>query len=263
MNTIVKGAVGFVVAYLALMVPTYILPYFGSNSAIAGAIGAAIGHRTTPQFWMHVWCLVLLVLVTSIRGRNIGKNWLLIYPVLAGVFDLVPGLNVIPLVPTVMHLFALLLGAKGTATASAKVDDVDIGNPWDANPHPRNRYGWETWAAGLMSVLAVAGATSFLNAGRLTNTQPVTFTKTTADVKVNDAMDADLAKPINHGRPVGAESKSFNATPLSGTLVADPIQSSLPQPEVKKALNRPRLKRAVEPKNIEGKPTVRYIKIDQ
>lgn len=133
MNAIFKGAVGFVLAYLALMVPTYILLYFGSTSAIVGSLGAALGHRTTPQFWMHTWCLVLMVLATSIRGKYIGKRWLVIFPVLAGFFDLVPSLSVIPLVPTVMHLLALMLATNGAANAVPSGDADGFGSASNAD----------------------------------------------------------------------------------------------------------------------------------
>lgn len=38
----------------------------------------------------------------------------MIFPVLALVFDLTPGLSLIPLVPTAMHIGALVLGARGS-----------------------------------------------------------------------------------------------------------------------------------------------------
>jgi hypothetical protein len=44
------NALFYTVGYLGLMVPTYVLPYFGSNSIIVNGIGAAVGRRMTP-FW--------------------------------------------------------------------------------------------------------------------------------------------------------------------------------------------------------------------
>ena len=44
----------------------------------------------------------------------------IVVPILATVFDLVPGLSAIPLVPTVMHLLAIILGVVGVkATVAA------------------------------------------------------------------------------------------------------------------------------------------------
>ena len=45
MNAIFRGAFGFVVGYLVFMLPTYVLPYLGSNSAIVGAVGVAVVAR--------------------------------------------------------------------------------------------------------------------------------------------------------------------------------------------------------------------------
>ena len=131
MNAIFKGAAGFVIGYLFFMLPTYVLPYFGSNSAIVGAIGDAVGRGFTPQFWLHAWCLIMMVMVNSIRGKNIGKGWLLVLPVLAGFFS-VPGLNLILLVSNVMHLLALVLGAIGSA---AVVGDTETPSPQIGRAH--------------------------------------------------------------------------------------------------------------------------------
>ena len=263
MNTFFKGAVGFVVAYLVLIVPTYVLPYSGSNSAIVGTISAAAGRGATPQFWLHAWCMSMLVLVTSIRGKAIGKSWLLIFPMLAGFFDLMPGLNFIPLVPTVMHLFALVLGAIGAGTAYAKVDAISINNAVGASPNPKHRLAWEIWAAGSISVLSVAGATSFFSGGKLNSTQAAIPAKVSAGSNMSVAKDADLAKSINLGSAVAAESKLSNSAPLAGSQIAESTLPSTPPTELKKVQNLPPPQRAVKLKDVEGQPIVRYIKIDE
>lgn len=115
----------FAVVYILFMLLTYILPYFGSNSAAAGVfgqLGAAAGGQDasagiSPQFWLHLFSLMILIAVTWVRGSFIKKNWLVIFPAIATIFDLMPALNIIPLVPTVMHLFAIILGVKGSAVA--------------------------------------------------------------------------------------------------------------------------------------------------
>jgi len=106
----------FVIVYLVFMIPTYLLPYLGSNSAVLGAAAAAADAGVNPAFWVHLICLVVLLDVTSYRGRFIGKKWIVIFPVIAIVFEFIPGLNWIPLVPTAMHLSALIIGAKGADT---------------------------------------------------------------------------------------------------------------------------------------------------
>jgi len=105
--------IAFVIVYIIFMIPTYFLPYLGSNSAVLGATAAAAGNGINPAFWWHLIALVVLIGITATRGTVIGKKWIQIFPILAAVFDLVPGLSLIPLVPTVMHLCAIIIGVKG------------------------------------------------------------------------------------------------------------------------------------------------------
>lgn len=110
----IKKALGntpvFVVAYILFLLPTYYLPYLGSNSAVVGVLGAAAGVGVNPAFWWHLGAMLILCFLCWIRGSYIGKAWLVIFPFLATVFDLTPGLSAIPLIPTVMHLLAIILG---------------------------------------------------------------------------------------------------------------------------------------------------------
>lgn len=118
MARVLSSTVGFLVSYLALMIPTYLLPYAGSNSSIINGMAALFGRGPTPQWWMHFWCLVMLVLVAHVRGQLVQKTFLLAFPILALVFDLTPGLSAIPFVPTLMHLLCIILGAMGVVPAS-------------------------------------------------------------------------------------------------------------------------------------------------
>ena len=113
------NAVVFVVLYVLFMIPTYVLPYLGSNSAVfAGALAAA-DRGINPAFWAHLAALIALIVFTWFRGALVDRKWLLIFPVLAAVFDLTPGLSVIPLVPTVMHLLAIILAVTVKEAANA------------------------------------------------------------------------------------------------------------------------------------------------
>ena len=117
----------FALLYILLMIPTYWLPYVGSNSAALNAAGSAAGIGMNPAFWLHLGALALLIGVAWMRGSPIGKTWLVIFPILALVFDLTPGLNFIPLVPTVMHLMAIILGVSGGAAPSLKQPEAPGG----------------------------------------------------------------------------------------------------------------------------------------
>lgn len=108
----------FVVAYILFMLPTYFLPYVGSNSSIMHGIDAAAGGKSLNfAFWLHMGSMLILCAFSWVRGAYVDKNWLIIFPVLAIVFDFVPGLSAIPLVPTVMHLLAIILGVAGAKVA--------------------------------------------------------------------------------------------------------------------------------------------------
>jgi hypothetical protein len=106
----------FVILYILFMLPTYYFPYLGSNSSALNAMGAAAGAGLNPAFYWHLIALLLLIGITWARGAYMGKKWLVIFPILAAVFDLVPGLSMIPLVPTVMHLLAIILGVIGASS---------------------------------------------------------------------------------------------------------------------------------------------------
>lgn len=113
------------------MIPTHVLPYMGSNShvtrgaanAVASAYGGDGSIFFSLLFYLHLIFLAGLIALAYLRGREIGKTWLVIFPVLAAVFDMAPVLNLIPLVPTAMHVLAIILGVAVTsrATASAPV----------------------------------------------------------------------------------------------------------------------------------------------
>ena len=127
MTTYLLNPVVFVGAYLACMIPTYVLPYFGSNSVAArlaaSVVAAAAGASSQPffvPFYLHLFCLVALCVLTYLRGKIVDKMWLLVFPFLALVFDLMPVLTWIPLVPTVMHLLAIVLGAVGVRAVSTQ-----------------------------------------------------------------------------------------------------------------------------------------------
>lgn len=129
MARILTSTVGFLASYLVLMIPTYLLPYAGSNSSIVNGVTALMGRGPTPMWWTHFWCLFMLVLIGQVRGRLVGKPYLLVFPIVALVFDLTPGLSAIPLVPTLMHLLCLILGAMGAVSEATEfAEQPSFGN---------------------------------------------------------------------------------------------------------------------------------------
>lgn len=154
MSSLVKNTVFYVIGYLLLMAPTYVLPYFGSNSLIANGLGATLGHGPMPQWWLHAWALVMLVLLGHMRGKLVGRRYLMVFPLVAAVFDMVPGLSAIPLVPTVMHFLAIILGAIKPVVVSAAVKGDDDTQAVLTFLRP-------AIVAGMMTVTTVAGSAWF------------------------------------------------------------------------------------------------------
>jgi O-antigen ligase len=109
----------FSVSYVLLMLTTYYWPLLGSNTYITRSIEASSG-ATTYLFatWIHLAVLLALVVITWFRGTFINRKWLIVFPILALIFDMGPVINNIPLIPTIMHLLAIILGValKSEAT---------------------------------------------------------------------------------------------------------------------------------------------------
>ncbi len=99
----------FWVLYLFFMIPTYVIRFalFGSIFEENGA--EQVAEMATGANIFLAICLFLLILIGLFRGLSIGKPWLVVFPIIAFVFDMV--LVFIPLVPTVMHILALILGS--------------------------------------------------------------------------------------------------------------------------------------------------------
>lgn len=151
MNALFLNTIAFVVSYLILLIPTYLLPLIGSNSSIINGISLAAGHGMTPQWWWHVWCLVMLILLAWLRGNFICKKYLPIFPVLAAVFDLTPGLNIIPLISTVFHVVTIVLAMQVSKQLASELEAGAI--------YPTRK---AAVFAGLITVAATMGSAFFV-----------------------------------------------------------------------------------------------------
>lgn len=146
-----RGTIAYVLSYLFLLLPTYVLPYFGSNSAVMGVVSSALraSFLPMPPWWIHAWCLVALIVLNWMRGNLINKKALAVFPVVAAFFDLTPGLSAIPLVPTVMHLIGLVVGAMGVVVLAEG----------DLAESKQNSLGSKgSIVVGLFTVIALAGS---------------------------------------------------------------------------------------------------------
>jgi uncharacterized membrane protein (GlpM family) len=114
----------FFIAYAVTLIPTYVLPYFGSNSLLVNGIASDIGGMPV-QFWWHISCYAVLIFLAFIRGARISRLWLATFPVIAAIFDLLPVINNIPLVPTVFNAAALYIGASKSAPDGYVPDNLN------------------------------------------------------------------------------------------------------------------------------------------
>jgi len=76
------------------------------DESSAGGRGEYVGAATII---LMTGSYVVLALISFIRGHRIGKPWLVAFPIIGGIFDVV--LVIVPFVPTVMHLLTLILGS--------------------------------------------------------------------------------------------------------------------------------------------------------
>jgi hypothetical protein len=109
----------FLFFYILFVSPAYDLAGMGSDPEINHALNAAADDSLNPVFWNHAGSLVLLLIVSWGRGRIINKRWLIRFPLLAAVFQAIPGAGAIPVVPTLLHLFAIILGLIPMTDGSA------------------------------------------------------------------------------------------------------------------------------------------------
>lgn len=258
MSTLLKNTVFYVIGYLLLMTPSYILPYFGSNSVIANGLGAVLGHGPLPQWWLHAWALVMLILLGHVRGQLVGKRYLITFPLLAAVFDMVPGLSIIPMAPTVMHALAVILGAiNPVLLVNATLADND------ASPAPASRT--PAIVAGVMSLATVVGSAWFM------------FNVASSGAQLSQFLTGKpqpasvVAKPAPKPALVTVQVPAVPVSALVTALVTAPALSTVPVSPVvvEKSVHRkltvqtttahPAANKAQEP---EPPPKVRYINLN-
>ncbi len=98
----------FFYVYSILVIPSYLLPWIGSNSMMANIFS----NQARWGFGVHVLSLTLAVGVSFLRGWQIRKPALGTLALTAMGCDLIPVLNLIPLVPSLFHGLTLLLGTN-------------------------------------------------------------------------------------------------------------------------------------------------------
>ena len=238
---IARNTPAFVGCYLLMMVPTYVLPYFGSNALVVNALSAAFGVGPTPQWWAHIWCLAMLTLLAWVRGGAIGKGFLPVFPVIAGIFDMTPGFNVIPLVPTVMHIIGVVIGAMST--------------PSDGLPEFAG-FQKAKLLATVTTIIAVGGGILFIGATAYKAKQaPQIFKGTPFPTATKNASSPAASTQIEHPASIATAAQPLTNLPPNKAASASKAPDNFSVGKI------PANPAKTEPKSAE-KPVVRYIHMD-
>ncbi len=132
-DKIFSNPAGYAIFYVCLAVPTYIIPWIkpGVMSKAAEASGYANGASAVASVYTVIQlCLFAgLVWAAHVRGQKTNKSYLKYFALTAGVFDLVPLLSFIPLVPSVMHAMCMGMGLS---------DQPKIVEQYKAEPQPES-----------------------------------------------------------------------------------------------------------------------------
>ncbi len=94
----------FIISYIICLLPTYFLGYTGivENGLALNAI--------TISSILYMLSMAVIWGICFARGVLIGKEWLVLIPTVAFIFNLTPALTAIPFVPYEYHLLAIILG---------------------------------------------------------------------------------------------------------------------------------------------------------
>ena len=123
MNKALANTTIFTLVYVLLMIPAY-LTYVDSSSTISsGSLGINI---VSLPLLLHFGSMLMLCYICFVRGKLIGKSWLGFIPLIAIAFEFLPALSAIPLVPSVYHLLAIVIGSFATLSASVPTDTLPL-----------------------------------------------------------------------------------------------------------------------------------------
>lgn len=99
----------FVISYLVVMLFTYLWRFaFFSSMMQPGMTSEDVGGMSLVMHFILLMNYLLLIWIAYARGKRIDKKYLAALPLIGGFFDII--LVVIPFVPTLMNLAALILG---------------------------------------------------------------------------------------------------------------------------------------------------------
>lgn len=113
MNKALGNTTIFVSAYLIFMGLNYYLSSLGSTAFevqhLDDASLSGLSVSILPSLF-QISAILMLLWISLERGINIGKKWIVLLPIVAFAFDFIPKLSDIPMVPSVYHLLAIVVG---------------------------------------------------------------------------------------------------------------------------------------------------------
>ncbi|WP_232415377.1 MULTISPECIES: GreA/GreB family elongation factor [Methylotenera] len=101
----------FVGSYVFFMMLTYYLAQLGAQSPFLQGLDVAGASVYNFPFFLHLSAMLILLWICFVRGAIIGERWLVLLPMVVFAFELIPKLSTIPVVPTIYHLLAIVVGA--------------------------------------------------------------------------------------------------------------------------------------------------------
>ncbi len=114
MNKAFENTSIFVGAYLILLALTYFLSSLGSADLLAQSLDGVATPETSISLMpliLHICAIVALLWISLVRGMLIDKEWIVLLPMVAFAFNFIPKLSSIPVVPSIYHLLAIVIGA--------------------------------------------------------------------------------------------------------------------------------------------------------
>lgn len=105
-----KNGINYALSYLFFTFLTYMWRLSVFSVAMNKNVDSNIEGMASAAIWVLLINYVILVLIAYYRGKAIDKKYIIIFPIIAGLFDVI--LVFIPLVPTIMNITALITGVS-------------------------------------------------------------------------------------------------------------------------------------------------------
>lgn len=113
MNKALGNTTIFVSSYLIFMGLTYYLSSLGTAAAAVQSlddVASSASYFSLLPLLFQISAMLMLLWISLERGIHIGKKWIVLLPIVAFAFDFIPKLSGIPMIPSVYHLLAIVIG---------------------------------------------------------------------------------------------------------------------------------------------------------